>query len=806
MRWFKRIAIGAAALLAVAAIGLAALVLLVDPNHYKGPVADAVKKRYDRTLRMDGNVRFSVFPNLGVEIEKLSLSEPRSTQIFAAVDTARVSVAVLPLLSGRIVVDRVRVVGLKANVVRYQNGKLNFEDLLGPAPKAPGQPGQPGGGELDAGGRPLSFDVAGIEFSGGELALRDYMKGTSMRVERLSATTGRVAPRVPFDMDLSARVLGQSPRVDATVQVQGRLTVDPERQFFSAKGFDLKATGVLPSIRATALTAQGDIAYDGLRQAIDASGVSIAFQGDVAGSRPLSGVDLRLEAPRLNAGVAEGRVQVEKLSLSAQGKLGADPFELSLSAPALHVSPTSAQGEALTARVSVDGKRDLDLRLALSGLSGTADKLSIERLALDGELKEGDRVVRFSSASPVLASLPRRKVSLPQLAGQLDIQDPALPARQMAIPIKGNLRANFEKEHAVARLDATIEGGAFNATADISQFDEPRIVFSIAADALDLDKLLPAARPGGPAGAGGARVPADPPVKLSALEDITASGTIKIGSLVARGLKAGNVSASVRVARGRADVSGLKASLYGGSLSGSVFADAATNRIGLAPTLTNVSLQPLLSDLGHKDGLIGRATVALNLTATGKTVGQMKRGLNGTASLAVRDGAVKGVNIAQSLREFHSLLSARKDDARQHQDTLQTDFSELQAQLVFASGIGTLRSLAIKAPLLRVSEGEPARIDIPGERFDLVALVTVVNTSTGQDGKDLADLRNVTVPVHVAGPFAAPSYTIQWSKVATDVLKNTVRNKLKEELGIEPSEPGDKLRGKVKDRLKGLFR
>jgi len=790
MRWFKRIAIGAAVLLAVAAIGLTALVVLVDPNHYKGPVADAVKKRYDRTLRMDGNVRFSVFPNLGVEIEKLSLSEPRSTQIFAAVDTARVSVAVLPLLSGRIVVDRVRVVGLKANVVRYQNGKFNFEDLLGPAPKAPGQPA---GGELDAGGKPLLFDVAGIEFSGGELALRDYMKGTSMRVERLSATTGRVAPRTPFDMDLSARVLGQSPRVDATVQVQGRLTVDPEQRFFSAKGFDLKATGVLPSIRATALTAQGDLAYDGQRQAIDASGVSVAFQGDVAGSRPLSGVDLRLDAPRLNAGLAEGRVQVEKLSLTAQGKLGADPFELSLSAPALHVSPQSAQGEALTARVSLDGKRDLDLRVALSGISGTADKLSVERLALDGELKEGDRVVRLASASPVQASLPRRKVSLSQLTGQLEIQDPALPAKQMAIPIKGSVRANFEKEHAVAKLDATIEGGEFSASAEVSQFDEPRIAFTVAADTLDLDKLLPPARQGAA-------------VDLSALEDITASGTIKVGNLVARGLKASNVSASVRVAKGRADVSGLKASLYGGSLSGSVFADAATNRVGLAPTLTNVALQPLLSDLKHKDGLVGRATVALNLTATGKTVGQMKRALNGTASLAVRDGAVKGVNIAQSLREFRSLLSAHKDDARQHQDSLQTDFSEMQAQLVFASGIGTVRSLSIKAPLLRVSEGEPARIDIPGERFDLVALVTVVNTSTGQDGKDLADLRNVTVPVHVAGPFASPSYTIQWSKVAADVLKNTVKNKLKEELGIEPSESGDKLRGKVKDRLKGLFR
>jgi len=605
-------------------------------------------------------------------------------------------------------------------------------------------------------------------------------------------------------------VLGQNPRVDATFQSQGRLTVDPQRRFFAAKGFDLKATGVLPSIRATALTARGDVVYDGQRQAVDATGVTALFQGDVAGSRPLTGVDVRLEAPRLNAGLAEGRLQAEKLSLAAQGRIGADPFELSLAAPALDISPQSARGETLTARASLSGTHSLDLRLALSGMAGTADKLSVARLALDGEWKRGDRVVRLASASPLEASLNRKRVSLPQLAGQVDIQDPALPARQMSIPIKGSARVDLEKEQAAARLDATLEGGEFSASADVAQFDDPRIVFSVAADTLDLDKLLPPARATGTgtggAGGGGARQPADPPVHLSALEGVTARGTVKIGNLVARGVKAGNVSASVRVAKGRADVSGLKAALYGGSLSGSFFADAATNRIGFAPTLTNVSIQPLLSDLAHQDRLMGRGTVALNLTATGKTVAAMKRGLNGTASIALRDGAVKGVNVAQSLREFRSMLSSHKDDAQQHQESLQTDFSELQAQLVFAGGVGTVRRLDVKAPLLRIAEGDPARIDIPGERLDLVALVTVVNTSTGQDGKGLAELRNVTVPLHVGGSFDAPSYTVQWSKVAADVLKNAVKDKLKEELGIERTESGDKLRDAVKDRLKGLFR
>ncbi|VCU68740.1 putative assembly protein [Pigmentiphaga humi] len=801
MRWFKRIAIGAAILFAVAAAGLIVLVLAVDPNHYKGPLADEVKTRYGRTLRMDGDLRLSVFPRLGVEADKVSLSEPRSTQIFAAVDTARVAVAVLPLLSGRIVIDQVQIEGLKANVVRYRSGKFNFDDLFGGSEPQPS--GKSAGRPLEAQGRTLEFDVAGIEFTGGELAVRDYLKGVALRVERLAVSTGRVAPRRPFEFDVSARVLGQSPRVDATVQGLGRLAFDPAQRSLSIRSLDLKASGVLPSVRASALTARGDLQVDGQRGAIDASGVTVVFQGDVAGSRPLTGVDLRLDAPRLAVGLAEGRLQAERLALAVQGKLGSDPFELSLAAPKLDVSPQQARGEPVSGQLRLGADRGLLAKVSLSGISGSADKLAIERLALEGEFKQGERLLKLAAASPVEASLQRKTVALPQLAGQLGILDSALPGGQMQAPLKGSLRANIEREQVTGRLEANIDGGTLNATAELAQFDEPRIAFTLAADTLDLDKLWPASPPGGGGGAS-AKATADAPVDLSALEGLTASGTVKIGKLVARGVKAANVSASVRVAKGRADVSAMKASLYGGTLSGSLFADAPGRRIGLAPTLSNVSVQPLLADLLGKDTLTGRGSIALNLTATGATESEMKRSLNGTAAITLRDGAIKGLDVAQALRQFRAMLPQRKDDAQQHQAAQQTEFSELQAQLVFAAGIGTVRSLDAKAPPLRITQGQPARIDIPGERLDLVLLATVANPSA-KDGKELLDLRNVTVPVHVNGKFDAPAYTVQWSKVAAEVFRHAIVDKIEEGLGVERGETGDKLRDTVRERLKGLF-
>ncbi len=809
MRWFKRIAIGAAIVVVLAAIALTSLVVLVDPDHYKAPLAEAVKARYDRTLRIDGKLKLSVFPRLGVDLEKLSLSEPRSTQIFAAVSTARVSVAVWPLLSGRIVVDHVKVSGLKANVMRYQNGQLNFGDLLDGGKNKTSGP-QPGTGkaspQMPAETAPLQFDIAGVEFTGGELALRDYMKGISMRVERLSATTGRIAPRTPFNFDVSARILGQSPRVDATVQSQGRFEFDLDAQRFSLKNLDLKAAGVLPSIRATALTGRGDLAFDGKRQSLDASGVSLVFQGDVAGDRPLTGVDARLDAPSLSVGLAEGSLRIEKLSLTSQGKMGADPFDFSLAAPRLLVSASQAQGEAISGRARLSGASDADLRFSLSGVSGNADKFAIEQLAINAELKREARVLRVEGVSPFEASIRHKKLALPKWTGQVTIDDATLPGKRMQIPLTGSVRADLDKEQLSAKLAAMMEGGKLSASVDATQFDEPRISFALAADVLDLDKLMPGKAPARSAGTGGASAgpAADKPVDLSALKGLTANGSVKIGQLVARGVKANDVSATIRVAKGRADIANLKASLYGGSLSGNLFADASSDRIGATPVLSNVSIQPLLMDLAAKDSLMGRGNVSLNLSATGKSVQALQRSLNGTANLSLRDGAVKGINLAQSLREFRSLLTSGEDAGHQHEKALQTDFSEMQAHVVFANGIGTVRKLSVKAPLLRVEQGEPARLDVPAGRLDLQVLVTVVNTATGQDGKDLAELKNLTIPMQVEGPFDSPNYKIQWSKVVGNVLKEKLKDAIEGKLGGAP-EQGDKLKDNVRERLKGLF-
>ncbi len=45
--------------------------------------------------------------------------------------------------------------------------------------------------------------------------------------------------------------------------------------------------------------------------------------------------------------------------------------------------------------------------------------------------------------------------------------------------------------------------------------------------------------------------------------------------------------------------------------------------------------------------LEGRGNVVLDLTTTGNLVSAMKKALNGSAKLELKDGAIKGINLAQ---------------------------------------------------------------------------------------------------------------------------------------------------------------
>jgi AsmA protein len=213
----------------------------------------------------------------------------------------------------------------------------------------------------------------------------------------------------------------------------------------------------------------------------------------------------------------------------------------------------------------------------------------------------------------------------------------------------------------------------------------------------------------------------------------------------------------------------------------------AEGRITLKDSLSNISIGPLLRDVAQQDRLDGRGNVALDVNTAGKTVNGMKKALAGTAKVNLKDGAVKGFDIAAILRKAKTALSGQSMQATA--STEKTDFSELSASFTIRNGVAHNEDLDMKAPLFRL--GGRGDIDVGNSSLDYVVKATVVNTTKGQGGDELSQLAGLTVPVHLTGSFDVMKYQVDYSAVAGQFAKSKAVERVQEKLG---------------DKLKGLFR
>ena len=211
-------------LLVVAAVAIFAMTF--DPNRYKDDIERIAKERTGRTLQIKGPLEMAFYPSLGAKVSGVTLSERDAAQQFVALESAHASVAVLPLLRGSVVVDRVRVTGLKAQVVKGKDGKFNFHDLMEqktdkPAAKSEPKAAEPGGGRVN-------FDIAGIAIERAAVSYKDLNSGQEIALNDFRLETGRIAENAQGKLDLSTALKRNTPPLDAKLALNGTYALKPD--------------------------------------------------------------------------------------------------------------------------------------------------------------------------------------------------------------------------------------------------------------------------------------------------------------------------------------------------------------------------------------------------------------------------------------------------------------------------------------------------------------------------------------------------------------------------------------------------
>jgi AsmA protein len=296
---------------------------------------------------------------------------------------------------------------------------------------------------------------------------------------------------------------------------------------------------------------------------------------------------------------------------------------------------------------------------------------------------------------------------------------------------------------------------------------------------------------------------------------------LQAGELVYQRYRLADARVQAELKDGTLVVPTLAGRIWGGRFDGNARAEAGSRRLALRGAAQGIDVGAAIRDVAEKDLMAGRGDLRLDLTSNGGTVEALRSALAGQAALQVRDGAIKGFNLARALREAKAALTLNRDALQQARATEQTDFSEMSVSFQIAEGVARSKDLDMKSPFLRVGGEGP--IDIGRNRIDYTVRAAVTSTAQGQGGAELAALRGVTVPVRLTGPLEAIEWNVRWSAVAAQAATTQLRDKLEEQLkgrlggkaapaegaASEPAAPRsleDAAKDKLKDKLRGIFK
>jgi AsmA protein len=351
--------LGAVLVLAVA--GSVIFALSFDPNRYKDDIERIVKERTGRTLEIKGPLEMAFYPSLGAKVAGVTLSERAANQPFVSLESAHASVALLPLLRGGVIVDRVRVTGLKAQIVKGKDGRFNFQDLIEPQGEKPAAKAPP---KEEKGGRPVAFDIAGVTIERAAVTYRDLNSGQEIELNDLKLETGRIAENAQGKLEFATSLKRNAPPLEAKLALNGNYSLKPDAVAleFTAKLDESTIKGKAGMARAKVAAYDFDLNIDKLDldrylASSEKKKESPAAKKDAAPAKPeTKEADAPVDLSGLKGLNAKGRVEIG--ALQVQGlRLAAVKTEIRAADGRAEIGPHSANlyEGTLSGSLALDG-------------------------------------------------------------------------------------------------------------------------------------------------------------------------------------------------------------------------------------------------------------------------------------------------------------------------------------------------------------------------------------------------------------------------------------------------------------------
>ena len=367
-RLLKILLITVFAIILLLAIAVFVITQVIDPNEFKPEIEKQAREQANLTLNIEGDLAWQFWPSLGVSLGRTEARIAEQEDLFAALNEAALSVAVLPLLYGQVEMDGIRLAGVEVNLVDGPDG-ANWERI---GPQTPTEDGNPEDASsatdnTDAGSLDIPLTIPEVVVSDSKIRYRSIADGTDIIVEHFNLNAQDVNLNAPFPLQMSLRYQDQSDmRVDMNLDTVLAADIDNSHFVLNPMKLDANIAG--------ATTTPVDVH---LEQNLD-----VNLNEDT-----LTIKDLLLRAAGTET---RGNINVKALTgdLQLSGKLATQPFNANTVLQAIGEAPIDTTDSNALSQVSLDATlggepgsimvKPLTVKLDDSTLSGSAGLASLE--------------------------------------------------------------------------------------------------------------------------------------------------------------------------------------------------------------------------------------------------------------------------------------------------------------------------------------------------------------------------------------------------------------------------------------------
>lgn len=470
------------------------LTRIFDPNDYKENIQQAAREHANVELTLDGDIAWSLFPWLGIELEQVGVAPlEQPDQQLAQVGSMGLGVKVLPLLRKQLRMDDVILDSVTLNLVRNQEGVGNWESI-GASEEVVQEEGATTEAEPEQGGTDLDIAIESVRITNANVRYTDEQAGQSLQMEDINLTTGALIEGESFDVEFLGLLIVDDPALRVRLDLNSVARFDLDLNRYELEAIDLKvdASGTPFSGRAVNLELQGNALVDLTAQIAELNEMRLTV-ADMRATGQLKATELDGDMKligNLDAAEFDGRKFI--------ASLGQELPETS--------DPRALEAVALSANINGTANslmlNDLTLTLDGSELSGNAGLANFERQALrfdltgnslniDKYLPAEEEPTDDTAPKPVLPSggsrtgvappawsdeavLPLETLASLDVDGQLSLQEVIVTGLTIS-PFEVSVLAN-DGVVQLRQLSGGVFGGEFTAEGEINTRSTPSTV------------------------------------------------------------------------------------------------------------------------------------------------------------------------------------------------------------------------------------------------------------------------------------------------------------------------------------------